>query len=97
LYHSVWHPGNQPRYCLITSLESGPQLDAWIASRHPHSNSQAPVLDPVFIAEAQAQAEAKRAARAAALAELGKDPRFGDGTMALAQDDEYGQEVMSEA
>jgi hypothetical protein len=97
LYHSVWHTGEKPRYCLITSLESGPQLDEWIASRNPQVNSNAPVLEPAFIAQAQAQAEAKRAARAAALAEQGKDPRFGDGTMALADDDEYGQEVMSEA
>jgi len=22
-YHAVWHPGNEPRYCLITSYESG--------------------------------------------------------------------------
>jgi len=97
LYHAVWHPGDKPRYSLITSLESGPQLDEWIATRNPHVHSAAPALAPAFIAEAQAQAEAKRAARAAALAQQGKDPKFGDGTMAFAQDDEYGQEVMSEA
>ena len=97
LYHSVWHPGDKPRYCLITSLESGPQLDEWITSRNPSVHSKAPALESAFVADAQAQADAKRAARAAALAELGKDPRFGDGTMASAEDDEYGQEVMSEA
>jgi hypothetical protein len=31
LYHAVWHPGAQPRYCLITSWESGPQLESYIA------------------------------------------------------------------
>ena len=97
LYHSVWHPGDKPRYCLITSVESGPELDQWIQARQPHTNANAPELDAAFIADGQAQAEAKRAERAAALAAQGKDPRFGDGTMALAEDDEYGQEVMSEA
>ena len=26
LYHAVYHPGAEPRYCLITSWESGPEL-----------------------------------------------------------------------
>ena len=26
LWHAVWHPGTEPRYCLITSWESGPEL-----------------------------------------------------------------------
>ena len=65
--------------------------------RHPHTDANAPALEASFIAGAQAEAEAKRAARAAAIAAQGKDPRFGDGTMALAENDEYGQEVMSEA
>ncbi|MEZ5381209.1 MAG: hypothetical protein R2754_05370 [Microthrixaceae bacterium] len=30
LWHVVVHPGNQPRYALISSFESGPALDAWI-------------------------------------------------------------------
>ncbi len=29
-YHGVHHPGPDPRYALIVSLESGPQLEAWI-------------------------------------------------------------------
>ena len=91
LYHSVWHPGDRPRYCLITSVESGPELDEWIQARNPHVDAQAPVLDETFIAAAQAEAEAKRAARAAAIAAQGKDPRFGDGTMAFAEEYEYSQ------
>jgi hypothetical protein len=31
LWHVVVHPGTAPRYALITSVESGPELDAWIA------------------------------------------------------------------
>ncbi len=32
LWHVVVHPGNAPRYALITSFESGPQLEKWIAA-----------------------------------------------------------------
>lgn len=99
LYHAVWHPGPQPRYCLITSVESNDGLADWIKARHPKVHADGPQLDTALIASAQAEAEAKAAARAAAIAARGQDPRFGDGTMALAQSgtDEYGQEVMSEA
>ena len=33
LYHVVHNPGPGPRYALITSLESGPVLDQWIAAQ----------------------------------------------------------------
>jgi len=33
LYHAVWHPGPKPRYALIVSFESGPQLGRWIDSQ----------------------------------------------------------------
>jgi hypothetical protein len=33
LWHVVWHPGPQPRYALITSWESSPAIDNWIASQ----------------------------------------------------------------
>ena len=35
LWHVVVHNGAAPRYALIASFESGPQLDAWIASQLP--------------------------------------------------------------
>ena len=35
LYHAVYHPGTAPRYALITSWESGPELDSWINSNLP--------------------------------------------------------------
>jgi hypothetical protein len=35
LWHAAWHPGPKPRYALITSFESGPALERWIASRLP--------------------------------------------------------------
>jgi hypothetical protein len=35
LWHVVVHNGNAPRYALITSFESGPQLQRWIDSELP--------------------------------------------------------------
>src|SRR5436309_10977564 len=35
LWHVVVHNGDGPRYALITSFESGPALDAWVASQLP--------------------------------------------------------------
>ncbi len=35
LWHVVVHNGTAPRYALITSFESGPALDAWIARELP--------------------------------------------------------------
>ena len=33
LWHVVCHTGTEPRYALISSFESGPALEAWIASQ----------------------------------------------------------------
>jgi hypothetical protein len=33
LWHVVCHNGSAPRYALISSFESGPALEAWIASQ----------------------------------------------------------------
>lgn len=101
LYHAVWHPGPDPRYCLITSYESGPDLDAWIQARHPQPVVASASVDQAFAEAAYAEAEARRQARAAALAARGQDPRFGDGTMEAAQSTRGqsagGMEVLSEA
>jgi len=35
LWHVACHTGTEPRYALITSFESGPALDRWIASQLP--------------------------------------------------------------
>ncbi|MCX6424853.1 MAG: hypothetical protein NTV96_10090, partial [Actinobacteria bacterium] len=91
LYHAVWHPGNEPRYCLITSYESGPELDAWLTGLHPVALVPSVPVDPDFAQEAYAGAEARRAARAAAIAAKGADPTFGNGTLSA------GMEVLSEA
>ncbi len=81
LWHAVWHPGAQPRYCLITSYESGPELDAYIAAKNGVASvPNAPIAPEVAAAGEQLAAE-KRAARAAALAARGNDPTFGDGSL----------------
>ena len=98
LYHAVWHPGPVPRYCLITSWESGPELDAYIAARHPVPRIENPFMSAEDVAAGQAAADAKRAARAAALAAKGKDATFGDGTLRAAEmGDGMTMEVLSEA
>lgn len=66
LYHAVWHPGNEPRYCLITSYESGPELERWISARNPVTSIESPFLDPAIIAAGNESAMNKRAERAAA-------------------------------
>ena len=32
MFHAVYHPGTKPRYALITSFESGPELESWITA-----------------------------------------------------------------
>jgi len=63
LWHSVWHTGRDPRYCLITSYESGPQLEAWIAARSPRARYESASLDANFAAESEAEAQRRRAGR----------------------------------
>ncbi len=33
LWHAVYHPGTKPRYAMITSWESGPELERWMKER----------------------------------------------------------------
>ncbi len=99
LYHSVWHPGAEPRYCLITSYESGPELESWILARKPVNRIVTPPLDQAFAEAAYATAQERRDARARALAAKGADPTFGDGTLRAGGMDEYEApvEILSEA
>ena len=78
-WHAVWHKGPEPRYCLITSWTSGPELDAYIEKYHgnPH-NVNAP-LDPKIIEEGQSEVRQRLAERAAALAAKGRhDDGYGE-------------------
>jgi len=71
-WHAVWHKGPEPRYCLITSWESGPQLDAYIGKHHGTNAHENPYLAPEVIASAQADVQRRLAERAAALAARGE-------------------------
>ena len=79
-WHAVWHNGDKPRYCLITSWESGPELDAYIAKHNGKPRIDVAPLDPTFAAESEAKFLARVEARRAALAAKGivdegvKDP-----------------------
>lgn len=61
LYHAVWHPGDQPRYCLITSWESGPGLEEWIAQRNPVTRVDSPAVPQAELEEAERRAQARAA------------------------------------
>jgi hypothetical protein len=58
LWHSVWHQGDEPRYCLITSFESGPELEKWIWEHNPRTTVASGDLR-----DADAQAGRQEAAR----------------------------------
>jgi len=68
-WHAVWQHGPEPRYCLITSWESGPELDAYIKKHHGHNDHTNPPLDQKVIDDAQADVHRRLAERASALAE----------------------------
>ncbi len=65
LWHSVWHQGDKPRYCLITSYESGPELEKWLAANHASSSVATPELNRSFALENEEQARERRNARTA--------------------------------
>jgi hypothetical protein len=74
-WHAVWHPGPKPRYSLITSWESGPKLDAYIASKNGTTKHANPSLAQTVIDDAEAEVQRRLAERAEALAEQGGDQR----------------------
>ena len=68
-WHAVWHVGDEPRYSLITSWESGPALDAYIEAKGGSSEHTNPPLAQDVIEGAQADVQRRLAERAEALAE----------------------------
>jgi hypothetical protein len=68
LWHAVWHPGAQPRYCLITSWESGPELESYLKANNAVSRVESLPLSDEEIAAAQAEVNRRRAERSAKLA-----------------------------
>lgn len=66
LWHAVWHPNtSRPRYCLITSYESGPNLESWIEARNPITRIESPPVPAAEVAESDRR-EAEKAAKAGA-------------------------------
>lgn len=54
-WHAVWHQGLAPRYSLITSWTSGPELDSYITENNGDQHPQSVELDQELIDEAQIQ------------------------------------------
>ncbi|MDA4895397.1 hypothetical protein PFZ55_51950 [Streptomyces sp. MS2A] len=54
-WHAVWHRGVAPRYALITSWTSGPELDAYIATNHGDPHPASIPVDPETVTAAQAE------------------------------------------
>ena len=65
LYHAVWHQGDEPRYCLITSVESGPDLEKWVWENNPVQCVESATLDQKTAVEGEIHAQERRAARTA--------------------------------
>ncbi|WOQ69890.1 hypothetical protein RYJ27_01210 [Microbacterium limosum] len=70
-FHAVWHTGDSPRYALVTSWTSGPELDAYIAAHHGHTRVANPPLEPALLAEAQAELHRRLDERAQMFQSLG--------------------------
>lgn len=54
-WHAVWHRGDAPRYALITSWESGPELEEYVARNVGRARVDSIPLDPALVAGAQAE------------------------------------------
>lgn len=71
-WHATWHEGTTPRYSLITSWESGPALDDYIARNHGRTDHVNAPLEAAIVEDAQAIVQRKLAERAEALAARSK-------------------------
>lgn len=65
MWHSVWQAGSEPRYCLITSYESGPELEKWVANLNPVTSVASEPLSSSFAIEQRQAASDRRDARTA--------------------------------
>jgi len=65
MWHSVWHQGDEPRYCLITSVESGPALEKWIWENNPKTRVETAFLDQKVAVDSEILAQERRSARTA--------------------------------
>ena len=72
LWHAATHHGDEPRYCLITSWESGPELDAYIAKYNGVNKVESFPVDQDELDAGRAEQARRIAARAAAIAARGQ-------------------------
>ncbi|WP_440710790.1 hypothetical protein [Herbiconiux sp. YIM B11900] len=76
LWHAATHPGDTARYCLITSWESGPELDAYIEKYNGVSHVESVAVPQDELDAGQAEQTRRLAARAAALAARGQQEKL---------------------
>jgi hypothetical protein len=72
LWHAVAHHGDEPRYCLITSWESGPELDAYIEKYNGKPTTEYVDVPQDVLEAGQAEQARRIAARAAYYAAKGQ-------------------------
>lgn len=72
LWHAATHNGTEPRYCLITSWTSGPELDAYIEKYHGTDDVPNYEVDQETLEFGYAEQARKDAARAAYYAAKGQ-------------------------
>ena len=65
MWPSVWHQGDEPRYCLITSVESSAELEKWIWENNPRTLVDSAPIDMKTAVDSEAIAQERRAARTA--------------------------------
>ncbi len=75
LWHAVWHLGPEPRYCLISSWESGPLLNEYIAQHHGRPSHTTIPLDSGMVEAAQAEVQRRLTERALLVAARGRAER----------------------
>ena len=72
LWHAATHVGDEPRYCLITSWTSGPELDAYIEKYHGVNKVDSVEVPQDVLEAGYAEQARKDAARAAYYAAKGQ-------------------------
>jgi hypothetical protein len=72
LWHATTHVGTEPRYNLITSWTSGPELDAYIEKHNGRSHTESVTVDQAILDAGYAEQARKDAARAAYYAARGQ-------------------------
>ena len=70
-WHAVWHRGDSPRYGLIVSWESGPELEAYIDEHHGVARVDSVPLDAATVEHAQRELHRRLEERRQAMAALG--------------------------